>query len=159
MKLTFEILGIILAVLIIVALVRYFIERRRQQKADREGVVVYASVLSIEPVGGLVSKLQPVSKIRLRLQEPGSTTPREVTIRTRVDPSQKLTTGTMLIIVIDPTNPDRVYPASEAAGKRVVVTGSRLERRTMQSVLRSPARGKRQMPNTGYQPPLPRRRS
>jgi hypothetical protein len=106
-----------------------------------------------------VSKLQPVSKIVMRLQEPGNAAPREVTIRTRVDPSQKLEPGVRLIIVIDPTDPKRVYPASEAAGKRVVLTGSRLERRTMQSVLRSPARGNRQAPTSGYQPPLPRRRS
>lgn len=158
MKITFEVLGLLLLLLIAVAAVRFFLQRRREQKAQGEGVVVYATVATIEPVGGLLGKLQqPVKKITLRVQEPGQTTPREVMLRTRVDPKQKLSAEMRLPVVIDPKNPERVYPATADAAKRVVITGSRLERRQMQSQLRSPGRAP-QRPQGGYQPPPMRRR-
>jgi hypothetical protein len=56
-------------------------------------------------------------------------------------------------VAIDPKDTRRVYPASPEAAKRAVVTGSRKERRTMQSQLRSPSRGG-QRPPSGYQPPI-----
>ena len=152
MKITFEVLGILLLVLIAVALVRFFLERRREQNAQREGVVVYATVVSIEPVRGFAKLQQPVKKITLRLQEPGQAAPRDVVLRTRVDPAQKLGPEMRLPITIDPKDPKRVYPANAEAAKRVVLTGSRIERRMMQSQSRSPRRGQGRQPG-GYQPP------
>ena len=158
MKITFEVLGFVLLLLVGVAAVRFFLQRRREQKAQDEGVVVYATVVSVEPVGGLLGKLQqPVKKITLRVQEPGQTTPHEVVLRTRVDTKQKLTAEMRLPVVIDPKDPERVYPANAEAAKRAVITGSRMERRQLQSQLRSPGRPP-QRPPSGYQPPPMRRR-
>ena len=154
MKITFEILGLLILVLAAVAAVRFFLERRREQKAQQEGIVVYATIVSVKWFGKLQ---QPVKKITLRVQDPGSITPRDVAIRTRVDPKQKLTSEMRLPVVIDPTDSKRVYPASAEAAKRVVLTGSRLERRMMQSQLRSPRRGQGRQPS-GYQPPLGNKR-
>ena len=47
-------------------------------------------------------------------------------------PGQKIAAGHKLMVVIDPTNPQRIYPATPDAAKRVVLTGSRQERRLMQ---------------------------
>jgi hypothetical protein len=55
-------------------------------------------------------------------------------------------------VVIDPKDSSKIYPASEEAAKRAVVTGSRLERRVMQQQIRTPGRGAPNMPS-GYQPP------
>ena len=93
-----------------------------------------------------------VEKITLRVQEPGSTEAREVVIKTRTQPGQRMSPGMRVPVVIDPTNPKRVYPASEEAAKRAVATGSRLERRVMQQQMRKPGRGIPQQPS-GYQPP------
>ena len=156
MKITFEVLGVLLLVLIAVALVRFFLERRREQAAQRDGVVVYAVVLSIEPVRGFGKLQQPVKKFTLRIQEPGQNVAREVVLRTRVDPGQKITPEMRLPVTIDPKDPKRVYPANAEAAKRVVLTGSRIERRQMQSQMRSPRRGQGRAPS-GYQPPPTRR--
>ena len=153
MKITFEVLGLVLLLLVAIAAVRYFLERRREQKAQREGVVVYAAVASVEPVGGLLGKLQqPIKKITLRVQEPGQNTARDVVLRTRVDPKQKLSPEMRLPVVIDPQDSKRVYPATPESAERAVVTGSRTERRQMQSQLRSPGKAQRRPPG-GYQPP------
>ena len=151
MKLTLIILGIVIGVLAIVAAINYFRQKRRQQFAEREGVVVYATVVSAEPVGGWAKQLD-MKKITLRVQEPNGD-PREVTLRTRTAPGQQITAGVRLVVVVDPKDAKRVYPASPEAAKRVVVTGSRMERRLMQSQLRSPSRGP-QRPPSGYQPPI-----
>ena len=153
MKITFEVLGLVLLLLMAVAAVRFFLQRRREQAAQRDGVVVYAVVAAVEPVGGLLGKLkQPIKKITLRVQEPGQNVSREVELRTRVDPAQKLTAEMRLPVVIDPKDPKRIYPATPESAKRAVVTGSRTERRQMQSQLRSPGRAQRRPPS-GYQPP------
>jgi hypothetical protein len=151
MKITFEILGILLLVLAAVALTNYLIQRWREKKAQRDGLVVYATLVSTEPVR-YFSKATNMRKIVLRVQEPDSS-PREVVIRSRVEPGQKFVTGAVLPVAIDPKDPRRVYPASPEAAKRAVVTGSRKERRMMQSQLRSPSRGG-QRPPSGYQPPM-----
>lgn len=91
-------------------------------------------------------------KIVLRVQEPDSS-PREVTIRTGVEPGQKFQAGAKIPVAIDPKNPKRVYPATPESAKRAVLTGSRQERRIMQSQLRSPSRNN-QRPPSGYQPPM-----
>ncbi len=115
--------------------------------AERDGVVVYATVVSMEDARGLYKHAQ-IKKIAMRVQEPGQNTARDVTIRTRVQAGQKFTAGMKVAVIIDPTNPKRVYPASPEAAKRAVITGSRLERRQMR------AQGlNRQQQNPGYQPP------
>jgi hypothetical protein len=60
--------------------------------------------------------------------------------------------GMRIPVVIDPNDPNRIYPASEESAKRAVVTGSRLERRVMQQQMRKPGRGVPNQPS-GYQPP------
>ena len=156
-KVVFSVLGIVLLVLAAIAAVRFFLERRRQEKAQADGVVVYATVLRTEAVGGLIGKLQPMITIFLRLQEPGASTSREVAIRTRLEAGAKIGPEMRVPVVIDPKDPKRIYPASPEAAKRAVVTGSRVERRQMQSQLRSPARGQRRAQGGGYQPPPMRR--
>ncbi len=150
MKLTFLILGILLAVLAIVGTINYFRQKRRQQRAEKNGVVVYATVLAVEDVGGWAKRLD-MKKITMRIQEPNGD-PREVTLRTRTQAGQKITAGIRLIVIVDPQDSKRVYPATPEAAKRVVVTGSRQERRLMQSQLRNPRILQR--PQSGYQPPI-----
>jgi|GEM_PF-1338662 len=150
MKITFEVLGLILLILAAVSATMYLLQRRREQAAQRDGVVVYATLVATEPMKG-IGKYAQMMKIVLRIQEPGGS-PREVFIRSRVDPKQKLVPGTMLPVVIDPKKASRVYPANAESAKRAVVTGSRQERRIMQSQLRSPSR-RGQRPPSGYQPP------
>lgn len=110
--------------------VMYFFQRWRQQKAEREGVAVYATVISVEPMKRFGRTL-PIMKIVMWIQEPGSTTSREVTLSSRVEPGQKITAGVRLAVVIDPKNPKRIYPAGPEAAKRVVLTGPRRDRRQM----------------------------
>lgn len=130
----------------------FLLERRRQKKMDREGVVVYATFLSSEPVKFFGRPQTDVEKVTLRVQEPGSTETREVVIKTRTQPGQNMSPGMRVPVVLDPKNPKRVYPASEEAAKRAVATGSRLERRVMQQQMRKPGRGV-PTPPSGYQPP------
>lgn len=131
---------------------RYFYEKARMKKAEREGVVVYATFVSSEPVKFFGRPQSDLEKIRLRVQEPGETTSREVVIKSRTQPGQVMTPGMRIPVVIDPKNPKRIYPASEEAAKRAVATGSRLERRVMQQQMRRPGRGVPSQPS-GYQPP------
>lgn len=149
MKITFEILGIILLVFAAASGTMFLIQRRREQAAQKDGLVLYATLVKTEPMRGL-GKVNML-KIILRIQEPESE-PREVTIRSRVEPGQKFTPGAMIPVVIDPKNAKRVYPATPESAKRVVLTGSRQQRRVMQSQLRSPGRGGPRPPS-GYQPP------
>jgi hypothetical protein len=130
----------------------FLLERRRMKKMDREGVVVYATFLSSEPVKFFGRPQTDVEKVTLRVQEPGSTETREVVIKTRTQPGQNMSPGMRVPVVLDPKNPKRVYPASEEAAKRAVATGSRLERRVMQQQMRKPGRGVPSQPS-GYQPP------
>jgi hypothetical protein len=151
MKLTFEILGIVLLVLAAVAGINFLLQRRREQAAQRDGLVLYATLVRTEALKGL-AKMNNIRKIVLSVQEPDSS-PREVVLRSRVDPKQKLIPGAMMPVVIDPKDARRVYPASPEAAKRVTITGSRKERRVMESQLRSPSR-RGQRPPSGYQPPI-----
>lgn len=150
MKITFEILGIVLLLLAGASAISYFVQKKREKNAQAKGLVVYATFVGMEPVKFFSSA--GMQKITLRIQEPDAA-PREVSIRTRVDPGQKLKPGTVLPVTIDPTNPQRVYPATPESAKRAVVTGSRQERRIMQSQLRQPGRYAGQKPPSGYQPP------
>ena len=138
MKIFWIVLAVVVLMVAAWAAVNYFLQRRRQEAAQRNGVVVYATVLSVEPVGGWAKQLD-LKKIVMRLQEPGQTSTREVELRTRTQPGQKITPGIKLAVAVDPKNPKRIYPASPDAAKRIVITGSREERRQMKAV----AAGKR----------------
>ena len=131
-----KIFWIVLAVLVLAfasyALVNYLLQRKRQERAQREGVVIYATVVSIEAIGGWMKQLA-MKKIVLSLQDPGTSIPREVTLRSRIEPGQKIVRGMMLAVAIDPTDAKRIYPAGPEAAKRLVLTGSRDERRQLKA--------------------------
>lgn len=137
--------------LAISAAVNYLRQRRAQQRAEREGLVLYATVLSSEPVGG-IAKYLDMQKMTLQIQEPNKA-PREVTLSTRTQKSQKITRGNRLIVIVDPVNPDRIYPATAEAAKRVTLTGSKQEKKLMQAQMRNPRRF-HQRTQTGYMPPI-----
>lgn len=128
MKIFWIVLAVVVLGLAINSLVMYLLQKQRQQRAERDGTVVYATLVSAARMGGLM-KYADMQKVVLRLQEPGATTPRDVTLRTRLPAGQKVSAGMKIAVVIDPKKPQRVYPASPEAAKRAVVTGSRLERR------------------------------
>lgn len=130
MKIFWIVLGAVVLAIAINALVSYLLQRKRQQRAERDGVVLYATVVSATALGGLM-KYADMKKVTMRIQDPGSKNPREVALRTRVPAGQKITPGMKLAIIVDPKDPKRVYPASPEAAKRAVVTGSRIERRHM----------------------------
>ena len=127
--------------------VLYFYQRWRQSKAEREGVALYATVVSIAPIKRFGKQL-PMAKIVMWIQEPDKTT-RNVVLRSRIEPGQTIEPGMRLVIVVDPKNPKRIYPAGPLAAERVTPTGSRSERRQMKSgrgiapsVQRQPYRGR-----------------
>ena len=152
MKISTIIILALLLAFIVWRITAFLLQRQRQKKADREGVVVYATFVSSEAVKFFGRPQTDVEKITLRIQEPGSTDTREVVIRTRTQPGQRMSPGMRVPVVIDPKDPKRIYPASEESAKRAVATGSRLERRVMQQQMRKPGRGVPQQPS-GYQPP------
>jgi hypothetical protein len=146
------IIWIVVAVVVVsVPVAMYFIQRWRQQKIDRTGLVLYATVVAMEPVK-VFGKLSDMVKITLWVQEPEKER-REVALRTRLPAGQKMEAGMRLPVVLDPKNPKRIYPATEESIKRVVLTGPRRERRMMQS-----GRGVQRQGGGGYQPPMPRGR-
>jgi hypothetical protein len=110
----------------------YFYQRWRHTRAERKGVAVYATVVSVEPVKRF-GKTLPMVKIGMWLQEPGQDKPRTVTLQSRIEPGQVIEPGIRIGVVIDPKDPKRVYPAGPAAQDRIVFTGSRIERRQMKS--------------------------
>jgi hypothetical protein len=124
----------------------YFYQRWKQQRIDRTGMVLYATVVAMEPVK-VFGKVSDMVKISLWLQEPDQER-RDVSLRTRIPAGQKIDAGMRLPVVVDPKNPKRIYPATEESLKRVVMTGPRRERRMMQT-----GRTGGQRPGGGYQPP------
>lgn len=132
MKIAFIVLGILAVVLASWALVNYLLQKRRQETAQRDGVVVYATVISMAPVAGWLKQLD-LKKIVLRLQEPNDPAPREVVLQTRLAPGQRIVVGMKFAVVVDPKSPKRVYPAGPEAAKRLILTGSREERRQMKA--------------------------
>ena len=144
-------LGIILAVLALASGINYLRQRRAQAKIQTEGLVLYGIVLSSAQVTGFLKHLG-LYDIALRIQEPAKS-PREVKLRTRLPPGQRITANMSLIVVVDPQKPDRVYPATEAAAKRVTLTGSRTEQKLMKAQLKHPRRF-HQRTQSGYQPPI-----
>lgn len=130
MKIFWIVLAVIVVGLAINSGVSYLLQKRRQQRAERDGVVLYATLLTATPLGGLL-KYADMKKVTLRIQDPGSKTAREVSLRTRMPAGQQVAPGMKIAVVVDPQKPERVYPASPEAAKRAVMTGSRLERRHM----------------------------
>lgn len=130
MKIFWIILAIVVAGLLINALVAYLMQKKRTERAMTEGVVVYATVVSVDNVGGW-AKYAEMKKIVLRVQDTKAAIPRDVTLKSRLPPNQKLVFGMKVPVAIDPKNPQRVYPATPAAVKRITLTGSRQERRMM----------------------------
>ena len=133
------------------ALVNYFRQRRAQKRADREGMVLYADVLSSEAVGGLLKSLN-IHQLRLRIQEPQKPS-REVILRSRLPAGQTFAKQQRVLIVVDPSDPERIYPASADSAKRVTLTGTKTERKLMQAQMRNPRRFP-QRPPSNYQPPI-----
>ena len=129
MKVTLWILGVLLVTAAAAGVV-YLLQKRRAAKAEQEGVAVYATLISAEPVKAF-KRDSGIMAIKLWVQEPGKPA-REVTLRSRVQPGQKFQAGMKLGVVVDPADSRRVYPAGPAAMKRMQLTGSRAERRFMQ---------------------------
>jgi len=107
----------------------FLFQKWRSSQAEKHGVAMYATVTGFEQVKAF-GRESEIVKIKLWLQESGQTG-RELSLKTRVPPGQKIQTGMMLPIVFDPKTPDRVYPAGAEAMKRMKLTGSREQRRQM----------------------------
>jgi hypothetical protein len=118
-----------LALIVAVPIVRFILQRLRESRAQKNGVAVYGTMVSLEPVK-VFGKLSQVVKVNLWVQEPGAER-RAVSMTSRIPEGQKVEAGMMLPVVIDPTDPRRVYPASADALKRMQLTGSREMRRRM----------------------------
>ncbi|MDE1154835.1 MAG: hypothetical protein PW735_03790 [Acidobacteriaceae bacterium] len=152
MKIFFSILGYVIAAAALFTLVRFFWEQRRQKKIDATGTVVFATLVSMQPVK-MFGRIQgDLYKITLRVQEPGASAAHEVTMRSRLDPRAQMQPGSRVPVVLDPKNPKRIYPASQESSKRAVMTGPRGERRLMEAQMRNPQRGI-PTPPKGYMPP------
>ncbi len=130
MKIFWIVLAVVVLGLAINSLVMYLLQKRRQQRAEKDGVVLYATIVSADALGGLM-KYADMKKVVMRIQDPGTKVAREVSLRTRLPAGQTITPGMKIPVVVDPTNNKRVYPATPESAKRAVVTGSRLERRHM----------------------------
>jgi hypothetical protein len=118
-----------LVVVVIGFAVRFYLQKRREDRAQKDGKVFYATVISLEPVT-VFGKPTPAMKIKMWLQEPDGTR-REVSLTSRIPEGQRISPGMMLPIVVDPSDPKKILPASAEAVKRVQLTGSREQRRMM----------------------------
>jgi hypothetical protein len=107
----------------------FFFRRWQQKQAEKKGVVVYATVVSIAAVKRFGKEL-PVKKITMWLQEPGMER-RTVVLQTQIPAGQSIVAGMMIPVAVDPKNAERVYPAGEDAVKRLVLTGPRRDRRQL----------------------------
>lgn len=107
----------------------FLFQKWRASQAEKHGVAMYATVTGFEPVKAF-GRPSEIVKIKLWLQESGQSG-RELSLKSRVPPDQKIQIGMMLPIVFDPKTPDRVYPAGPEAMKRMKLTGSREQRRQM----------------------------
>lgn len=150
MKITLIILGI-LALLALASGINYLRQRRAQQKIQAEGLVLYGIVLTATKISGWLKYLG-LYDILLRIQEPAKA-PREVKLRTRLPPGQRIDPNMSLIIVVDPKKPELVYPASPEAARRVSLAGTKKEQKLMQAQLKHPRRF-HQRTRSGYQPPI-----
>ena len=107
----------------------FLFQKLRANRAEKHGVAMYATVTGFEPVKAF-GKESEIVKIKLWLQESGQSG-RELTLKSRLPPGQKIQAGMMLPIVFDPKSPNRVYPAGPEGMKRIKLTGSREQRRQM----------------------------
>ena len=107
----------------------FLFQKWRSSQAEKHGVAMYATVTGFEPVKAF-GRESEIVKIKLWLQESGHAG-RELSLKSRIPPGQKIQAGMMLPIVFDPKSPDRVYPAGPDAMKRMKLTGSREQRRQM----------------------------
>jgi hypothetical protein len=129
MKTMWWILGI--SLIVAIPLVRFLLLRLREKRAQRDGVAVYATVVSMD-IATFLGKPSSAVKIRMWIQEPGEDR-REITLTSRIAPGQNVVPGVMLPVVVDPADKKRVYPAGPEAAKRVQLTGSRQQRRQMRA--------------------------
>src|SRR5579875_2645799 len=104
------IIWVLIAIAALSPALMFLYQRWRASRADKKGVAMYGMVRDFEPTK-FFGRPSDVLKIKLWLQETG-VSGREVTLQSRVPANQKLQVGMMLPIVIDPKNPQRVYPAS-----------------------------------------------
>ncbi|QMV19186.1 hypothetical protein GOB94_11255 [Granulicella sp. 5B5] len=117
-------------VLVIVGPLTWFgVQKLREMRAQKKGVAVYATMISMEPVK-VFGRFSAAMKIRLWVQAPGEAR-REVSLTSRVPEGQKIEAGMMLPVVIDPMDPKKIYPANADSMKRIQLTGSREQRRQM----------------------------
>ena len=107
----------------------FLFQKWRSSQAEKHGVAMYATVTGFEPVKAF-GRESEIVKIKLWLQESGHAG-RELSLKSRIPPGQKIQAGMMLPIVFDPKSPNRVYPAGPEAMKRIKLTGSREQRRQM----------------------------
>jgi hypothetical protein len=107
----------------------FLFQKWRSSQAEKHGVAMYATVTGFEPVKAF-GRESEIVKIKLWLQESGHAG-RELSLKSRIPPGQKIQAGMMLPIVFDPKSPNRVYPAGPEAMKRMKLTGSREQRRQM----------------------------
>ena len=151
MKLSLIITLSILALLALAGGLNYLRQRRAGERVQATGLVLYGVVLSSTQVGGWLKYLA-LHDLVLRIQEPAKP-PREVKLRTRLQPGQRIARDMSLIVVVDPKKPELVYPAGAEAAKRVTLTGTKQEQKLMQAQLRHRRRF-HQRTRTGYQPPI-----
>ncbi len=151
MKLSLIITLSIVALLALASGLNYLRQRRAQRKIQAEGLVLYGTVVSSAQVGGWLKYLA-LHDLVLRIQEPARS-PREVKLRTRLQPGQRISRDMSLVVVVDPKKPELVYPATPEAAKRVTFTGTKQEQKLMQAQLKHPRRF-HQRTRTGYQPPI-----
>ena len=118
-----------LVLLIAIPAGRFLWQRLRESQAQKKGVALYATMVSIAPVK-VFGKISAAMKVTLWLQEPDGAR-REVSLTSRIPEGQKVEPGMMLPVVIDPSDPKKVYPANADAMKRIQLTGSREQRRRM----------------------------
>jgi hypothetical protein len=122
-------LWVFLVVVIAVPATLYLVQYLRMRRAQKKGLALYATVMSVAPVKFL-GKVSEMLQVRMSIQEPGQKL-REVSLRSRVGPGQRIVPGAILAVVVDPTNPKRVYPAGPDAMNRMTLTGSREQRRAI----------------------------
>ncbi len=118
-----------LALVIVGPLTYFLLQKLRESRAQKKGVAVYATMISIEPVK-VFGKFSAAMKINLWVQAPGEAR-REVSLTSRIPEGQKIEAGMMLPVVIDPMDPKKIYPANAESMKRIQLTGSREQRRMM----------------------------
>lgn len=117
-------------VLVVLGPLTWFgLQKLREMRAQKKGVAVYATMISVEPVK-VFGKISAAMKINLWVQEPGQAQ-RKVSLTSRIPEGQKIEAGMMLPVVIDPMDPQKIYPANADSMKRIQLTGSREQRRQM----------------------------